>query len=393
MNLTSFSAIDRPSQYDILIVGASVRAAASTAVRAGYRPWCADQFADRDLACLCPVERIEAGSKGLELLLEIVDAIQPTPWFYTGGLENHPAFIERVSRRHPLWGVGPVALADVRNPERVADLLHSAGIACPLVKLRRNEVPSDGTWLSKPLASGGGIGIETYHGTEVAAQSPRYYQQQVEGDSYSALYVGAKSSALLVGVTRQLTGILGSPFLYRGNVGPVTVSPNVGEQLEHLGHCLTRGFGLEGWFGVDYVSDGETLWPVEVNPRFTASVEIHELAWRRPLLPIHRAACEGKNLAALEAWGREKPAVARCVGKCVVYAAQELEIGEIGWKPTEADDRFVVPEIADIPWAGTPFRPGDPVLSVFATGTDMEECESRLLSREREWRHRLKLDA
>ena len=38
----------------LLLFGASVRAAAFSALRAGLRPWCADLFGDADLQARCP---------------------------------------------------------------------------------------------------------------------------------------------------------------------------------------------------------------------------------------------------------------------------------------------------------------------------------------------------
>ncbi len=54
----------------VLIVGASTRAAAFSARRAGLKPRCLDYFVDRDLMAICTVDRVEAqeGVAGLERL-------------------------------------------------------------------------------------------------------------------------------------------------------------------------------------------------------------------------------------------------------------------------------------------------------------------------------------
>src|SRR6516164_4132875 len=87
----------------LLIFGASARAAAFSALRAGLRPWCADLFADADLQCRCPATRIEGGQYP-DTLVEMSRNAPPGPWMYTGGLENHPALVGRITKRHPLWG-------------------------------------------------------------------------------------------------------------------------------------------------------------------------------------------------------------------------------------------------------------------------------------------------
>src|SRR5436190_2180226 len=43
----------------VVVVGASARAAAFAALRAGLRPWALDLFADRDLCAACPARRLE----------------------------------------------------------------------------------------------------------------------------------------------------------------------------------------------------------------------------------------------------------------------------------------------------------------------------------------------
>ena len=46
---------------NLLIFGASVRAAAFSALRAGLQPWCADLFADADLRARCPTIQVPPG--------------------------------------------------------------------------------------------------------------------------------------------------------------------------------------------------------------------------------------------------------------------------------------------------------------------------------------------
>ena len=65
----------------LLIVGALARAAAWSAVRAGYSVVAADLFADRDLRELCTVHRIDAYPEQLE---SIARQSPPGPWMYTG---------------------------------------------------------------------------------------------------------------------------------------------------------------------------------------------------------------------------------------------------------------------------------------------------------------------
>src|SRR5262245_54918068 len=99
----------------IVIVGASARAAAFSALRAGLAPWCADLFADADLAARCQAVAIPADQYPHELP-KILRQAPPGPWMFTGGLENRPKLIDRIARDRPLWGYPPARLRAVRDP-------------------------------------------------------------------------------------------------------------------------------------------------------------------------------------------------------------------------------------------------------------------------------------
>src|SRR5882672_6712717 len=97
----------------LAIVGASARAAAFSALRSGYQVVAADLFADADLQRACPVTRIADYPAGLITWLEKVEC---DAWLYTGALENHPQFVDRMAAIRPLLGNAGEPLRDVRNP-------------------------------------------------------------------------------------------------------------------------------------------------------------------------------------------------------------------------------------------------------------------------------------
>src|SRR5436309_1085092 len=98
-----------PPPSSVLILGASARAAAFSALRAGLRPWCADLFADADLLTRCPAVRVTAKDY-VQVFLELASRKQPGPWMYTGGLENRSDLVGKIAERRPLWGNGPQTL-------------------------------------------------------------------------------------------------------------------------------------------------------------------------------------------------------------------------------------------------------------------------------------------
>ena len=293
-----------------------------------------------------------------------------------------------IARRHRLWGVDAETLRAVRDPSRVTDILSRRGIPSPAVRRARDGLPRDGTWLAKPLSSCGGRGIEPLT-TENDRDWPScYFQERIPGPSFSALFIGERSGARLIGVTRQLIGTAGSPFAYRGSIGPVSIAANLAAKLHELGDALASEFALAGWFGVDYILHDDNPWPVEINPRYSASLEIHELASRRPLLDDHRRACNGNDVVGARPARADLPQ-SLAIGKVVVYASRNLTFPDIALEEYTLDDLFAVRSIADIPWPGSRIERGQPVMTLLASGENPAACRSRLIELERKWMSRL----
>ncbi len=359
---------------NVLIVGASARAAAFSALRAGLSPWCADLFADSDLRERCPVIRVPGHYPSG--FLGLMDRDVPGPWMYTGGLENHALLVGRMQAIRRLWGNGPAALIRARDPETLAGAATAAGLPCPALTLSGHVVGS-GAWLHKPRAGAGGAGIR--HATAGEPIATGWYAQEfVTGVPASAVFVAISGKSICLGLTRQLVGetwLNAPPFRYCGSIGAIGTSPRLAERLRHLGALLTRRASLMGLFGVDGLLDGDTFRPVEVNPRYPASVEILELSTGVRALDLHRCAFEFVS-GPLPVPSSPKSVV----GKAIVYAVEDGVFPEVGpWLDgLGAHALDAIPEFADVPCAGEPLARGHPVLTVFASGSTPAECERNL---------------
>ncbi len=370
-------------KHDVLILGASTRAAAFSALRCGLRPRCADYFADRDQAAVCRVDRVDPHNAARQFR-ELADSLAPSPWLYTGGFENHPHWVETISRRHILWGVGARTLREVRDPFKVADVLARNGISCPAVRRDSRGLPWNETWLKKPLRSGGGRGIEPLTFQNDSSSRAHFFQERIVGPSFSALFIGEISRAHFIGTTRQLIGSAGSRFTYRGSIGPWQIDKVLGGQLEQMGNAIALGFGLAGWFGVDFVVSDGIPWPVEINPRYTASVELYELAWNRSLFGEHRRACKG-TASAGDPSVKIAHSPPRIIAKWILYASQRMVVPAIVPHENEPEDVFGVGSIADIPYPDICVNRGEPMMTLLVAGTDVAECWSRLVRLEQQW--------
>jgi predicted ATP-grasp superfamily ATP-dependent carboligase len=364
----------------VLIFGASARAAAFSALRAGFRPWCADLFADADLRQRVPAMQLPG--RYPDAFVDLVDVELRGPWMYTGGLDNLPFLVHSMSRRRRLWGNGRTVLIEARSPYSLAAVLRKAGLPAPAVYTSQHPFADIARrWLLKPVAGSGGAGIRFLRANTVqeAIASNYYLQEFLEGESRAAIYLGDGTSARLLGLTRQLVGrdwLHAGPFSYCGSVGPLPLTSDETKALERLGNTLAAGCGLRGLFGVDGIWRRGALWPVEVNPRYTASVEVIEYATGLRALTWHGLVFEGGRLP------REPvPGPADVVGKAIVFAREAIDFPVDGpWSkslssPWPVDE---LPAFADIPVAGTTVAAGHPVLTVFARAATADACETAL---------------
>jgi predicted ATP-grasp superfamily ATP-dependent carboligase len=212
-----------------------------------------------------------------------------------------------------------------------------------------------------------------------------YYQEFIEGESYAVLYTGDGRFSHWHGVTRQLVGaawLNAAPFHYCGSLGPVFFDGGSAQDLgglllhdalEELGAWLVKDFGLRGLFGVDGIVRDGSFYPVEVNPRYTASMEVLEYAQGWPALAFHRAACGASERKFV--WVGRGPYPR--VGKAILFARQPLEFPASG--PWEGElqhqtDVHELPVFADIPQAGERIEAGRPVLTFFAQARTESAC-------------------
>jgi predicted ATP-grasp superfamily ATP-dependent carboligase len=363
---------------DILtFVGGSVRAAAGSAVLAGFAVRAGDRFADLDLCRMAEATRVDDYPRGLAA---VVGGGQDGAWMYTGALENHPPLVERLARLRPLWGNGAAVLGRVRHPRLVGEALAGAGYRAPAVRLDAREVPRDGSWLVKPRRSAGGGRVDFWTETAAATRSRGcYYQQFVEGMPCSAVYVAARRRAVLLGVTRQLLGQAwtgAGGFRYCGSVGPLQLPDEAMASFAGIGQALAAAFELVGVFGVDAVVNAAGVWPVEVNPRYTASVEVLERAGLAPAIALHAAACsEGRLGERMETSDR------RASGKAILFATSRLEISP-AWVEQALTERDAErPRLADVPHAGTSVDAGMPIVTVLADAADAATVMAALRER------------
>ncbi len=370
----------------IAIVGASTRAAAASAVRAGFQPVTADLFADADLRAIATATRISPYPEGL---LDWLRTIEPSAWMYTGALENHPELIDQMAWIAPLWGNPADVLTRVRSPTELVYALTTNGLLFPETRTSSDGLPLDGTWLAKTYSGASGSGVKvlsTEYGSSLATRhSPlaTYFQRHIPGTPAAAVFVAAEGTATLIGLTRQLIGCewLGAHgFQFAGSIGPLTISKTALTTITEIGNTLVQNFELIGLFGVDFILSSEDVWTVEVNPRYTASVEIVERCTGIRAIAAHAAACTDSPDFHSPLATRHSPHSSH--GKATLFARRDITITPelADWSLTEAI-RTPWPTLADVSVAGTKIDAGRPILTVFAEGATVDDVERNLRNR------------
>ena len=212
------------------------------------------------------------------------------------------------------------------------------------------------------------------------ARKDQFWEEFKDGQPQSAVYLGGEESFRLLGVTEQLVGAEwtgATGFQYCGSIGPNSVTQGVLEEYRQIGLAMWTEFGVRGLFGVDTVlSPAGELFPIELNPRYTASVEVLERALGMDSIRWHVESCSGGPLPA-ENWSPEMNGVIH--GKAILFARSRYVITDrfVRWYEGE-NDGSVWPALADLPREGTVIEAGQPVVTVFASGGCVESVRYEL---------------
>jgi len=375
--------IDSPR---VLIAGVSTRAVVESAVRAGFDVTSVDAYADIDqpaaARCLSLPRDFgrpwHAARAARATASERVDAV-----LYTSNIENHPRAVAALSNGRELWGNAPDTLRRARHPELVRDAFRAAGIPAPDAfvnaadeRLRAvvRSGSAGGSWILKPVRSGGGQGVRTWRDGRVPRS--HYVQAFVEGWPGSVVFVAARGRAAVLGVTRQIVGdptFGAAGFRYCGSLlcAPGRDDAWWSRQATRLAGVAAKAFGLVGVGGVDFIAGRDVVHPIEVNPRWTASLELVERARGISVFGMHADACRHGVLPAVDASGS---AGSRVYGKAIVFARHDATAGDT--RPWLRDD-----SVRDVPPPGTRIAAGQPVCTVFAADADADACYAALVHR------------
>jgi hypothetical protein len=349
----------------VLIVGVSTRAAADSAARAGFDVTAIDAFGD-----LGQHPRVRALSMARDLgrrftapaVARAARAIEGDAVAYLSNFENHPAAVRALAAGRTLLGNSPEVLRRVRDPRELARVLGSLGFA----------VPEGERLLLKPLRSGGGQGVRAWRpGTPVPGGY--HLQPLVDGVPGSISFVAAGGRSVPLAVCRQLIGesaFGASGYRYCGSILE-RCDRALLERAGALADAVSAAYGLVGVNGIDFVVRDGVPVAIEINPRWSASMELVDRASGAPVFAAHAAACTSGELPASD---EAAPPPAAAFGKAIVFARRAVTVGGTGsWLEDDG--------VRDVPRPGESIAAGRPVCSVFATGIDGAACHDALVAK------------
>ncbi len=416
-----------PRDY-VALVGFSCRALAQSVVRAGMRPLAIDCCGDCDLhKAAHQVSRVESLEREAEIRNQLVQwekTFGAIPILFAGGMENRFDLLEELS---PLYSnIPPIpSWRSMRDWESWKRWVDSVGLSFPRTcwledfDPKRFQKTTDRTSrvLLKPCDRAGGVGIVSYdfplvrratdiklppwpgrlarnslcdsgrdaratYGNgkhlsadrlieqrgDVGARKRTIVQEYVEGVSLGVTFISSDSGASALGATRSLP-LEEHPwgeFIYQGSSGPVSLNEDQWSRLDRFAALVTRETGWHGLWQADFIV-AEDWYLIEINPRWTAGMEILELAsglslWRGETATFRERLYLGN----------------RMLQKRILYADSDTRLseseieslksgkGEFLGSKTPINEEYESYWFSDIPHAGEMIPQGAPICTMMS---------------------------
>ena len=410
-----------------LAIGFSVRALVQALREAGFSVIALDAFGDYDTRESAKVPQIitEWGAANPEKALQGVLAFyrelhKPLqtdiflPVFLAGGCENWPEFVSFLRKLPSIRILGPTAeqMRAFRSPEFWRACTEGTSVGFPTSVFENSEPEaypkalsllchSSTTWLRKSRSSGGGMGVflspppgshqatgDTHSTGDTATRSTSssgdYLQAFVSGRTLGVTCIVSRDvlsnpSITFIGATEswQAADWPGpTPFIYRGSFGPVPLTQSQVESIERVAMSLVlavdaAGGGTpetryRGWLQMDLIEDSDSrLWLLEVNPRWTAGMEVLRLSGLANPVRLHAQAfgLSCPNETETTTTGQND----QWIGKAIYYAPQPIPLTERLVRELHqhcSDGFFDLPSIEAI---GSQIELGHPLLTIVVT--------------------------
>ena len=343
----------------ILLIGFATRHVASSAVRAGLEVYAIDHFCDLDL------RQITVACASFQELYEIPDLARRFCAQYPIDAVITTSGAEDLSDLPiPILGTSPDIAGRFLNKALTQEFFEEHGFPVP-ARVPRGVFPA----MIKPCKGSGGWRNALVSGEEEIDEwealfpgEPYLLQEVAPGIPASVCCVTNGRSARSIAVNLQiLRGSKEARFGFCGSVTPFR-HPLAGK-MRDMAEAIAAASGCQGIIGIDFLVTEDRVIPIEVNPRFVATLDTIERATGCNLVTIHLDAFEGKLPVSL-------PDNDHFCIRQILFAPHEITIS--------SDLSHLMPSVADIPVPPTSFEAGDAVISVYGEGSDEASARSVL---------------
>ncbi|MDD1729430.1 MAG: ATP-grasp domain-containing protein [Methanospirillum sp.] len=343
----------------ILVAGFSTRHVVASAVRAGLEVCAIDNFCDQDL------RNITIACARFEELIELPDIIRRFCTEYrvdavitTSGAEDLTGLPA------PILGTDPNTAARFLDKEKTQQFFEEHGFPAPS-RVAQGIFPA----MLKPCRGSGGwrnalvtCDEDIRRWKSLFLDEPYLLQEVAPGIPASVCCVADGRRARAVAANLQiLRGGDEARYGFCGSVTPFR-HPLTG-MMRGMAEEIAGASGCKGVVGVDFLVTDDRIIPIEINPRFVATLDTIECATGCNLVRMHIDACHGILPAVV-------PEGERTCIRQILFAPRDLTIS--------TDLSYLIPDVADIPVPPAEFEAGDAVISVFGEGTDESSARMAL---------------
>jgi predicted ATP-grasp superfamily ATP-dependent carboligase len=352
----------------IIVAAVSARPFVKAAAQAGYEVIAMDVFSDKDTQSAAKQAfKITYANGGfvadeLESILSQQHLSDFTGFVYGSGFEAQPDLLERIEARLPLLGNRPAVVRDLKRPAQFFSLLDTLNIQHPAISFQSLE-NADG-WLSKHAGGSGGTHVVN---APVGVTPPLgyYYQQAVQGEPVSILFLADGGDVHVIGFNEQWVAYSpAQPYRYGGIVGHGKLPEIIKAKLLDAAQKLTQTVGLRGLNSLDAVMYEDDIWVLEINPRLSSTFDLYQ-SLSCNLFDLHVKACSNEVLGKITV-----PSLSKA--RQVIYADNALDI------PMHSDWPSWV---ADIPVANSHIAVNNPVCTVLAEAENANEARALVNTR------------
>ena len=364
--------------HNLILIGTSCRAAAQCAAAFNLPIQIWDMYADRDTEDYGKTHQITGWN---DSALDAVLSLPKSFLLPCGGLENQPQLWSALAAKHILLGPISEQLALLRDPRWLQQFCErqKLGVRLPTSEfdLQQSVAPkrdSQTQWLIKSYSSCGGLKVRNYAGS--AFKIGTYLQERIGGDEFGVIVNCRGEKTHLIAATRPIES--GHSFKYQGSVGPVKLPPVYAEPITDWFTQLALQIDYTGVLQADVIATENCVYLLEINPRWTAAMELVELSEPGSILRCFSSQ-EGETLPIDS---KPTPAAGQVYSKQIIFADREIIVNQAMsdelYARGKRQDSFW---LADLPKVGTKIELGQPVYTV------ARHCETSDSTRSVEQRH------